>query len=544
MNLDRLAVHARLRSNWESVDLGILLARRHWLQMAILWLLPAAAIFLLLALLFPDSPNWVATFLWWLKPMFERLPLLVLSRALFAEHISYRQALGLFRRANGRDWFSWLSWRRISFTRSFDMPVTVLENSTGKARTTRLALLHRKTASTASWLHIVGAHIEMILILGLAALFYLLIPEQLEIDWLPILSQQDPIYSWIANGSTLLIMAAVAPFYIGGGFMLYIGRRVDLEAWDIEIHFRKMRARLDSKKHAATDKSRAHDKPTVGATSALVCAVILGSAALMGTPQPALADPVTPTHAQELIDETLAEEAFHQTESVSGWRLKEFESREYRFPEWMIAFIEFLEGLGGDDEVEADTETDGAIGPLLAGIIEVLLWAIAATLVLYLLWQFRHTIRRGIGFRPRNKAGSTQQRPQTLFGLDVRSESLPDDVTAEVLKLWHSGAQREALGLLYRASLSHLISHFECDFQDHFTEAECAQLVREEAEQDARLQPALVQFFGLLTATWQQQAYAHRPPASTKLESLCDQWQSVFSPRNIPAAQNDGRATS
>ena len=525
MNLDRLAVRARQRSSWESVDLGILLARRHWLQLMVLWLLPAASLFIVLALLFPGSPNWAIFAIWWLKPAFERLPLLVASRKLFNEPMNNREALAQFRRANRRDWFAWLSWRRLSFTRAFDLPVTVLENAHGKTRATRVSLLHRKAASTASWLHIVGVHVEMILGMGLAALFYLMLPENLEIDWMPILNDNNPVYAWIANGFSLLIMAAVAPFYVCAGFMLYIGRRVDLEAWDIEIHFRKMRARLDANKKRTPKAAAA--KPRTSTATSLVCALGLLLLTIAAGPQPVQAGVATPAQAEEQIDEVLAGDDFHQREEVSSWRLKDFESREYHFPDWFIAFIEWLEGLGNDDDEAEINEGEPGFWPLLAGIIEVLLWVTALSLVAYLLWHFRSHLREMLGYRPRRKIAPAP-RPETLFGLDVRRESLPDDVTAEVLRLWHAGNQRESMGLLYRASLSNLISQFDCPFRDHHTEAECAQLVREEAGADPRLQPALVQFFSVLTATWQRQAYAHRPPASTQLESLCDQWQQVF----------------
>ncbi|WP_299594240.1 hypothetical protein [uncultured Microbulbifer sp.] len=525
MNLDRLAVRARQRSSWESIDLGILLARRHWLQLATLWLLPAAVLFLVLALLFSDSPNWVIFAVWWLKPLFDRLPLLVASRKLFNEPMSNREALVQFRRANRTDWFAWLTWRRLSFTRAFDLPVTVLENARGKARSTRISLLHRKAANAASWLHIVGVHVEMILGMGLAALLYLMLPEQLEIDWMPILNDSNATYAWIANGCSLLIMAAVAPFYVCGGFMLYIGRRVDLEAWDIEIHFRKLRARLDARQQR-TAQPHSTAKTTSTAAS-LVCALSLLFLTTLAGPQPAHADAATPAQSEVLIDEVLAQDEFHQREKVSNWRLRDFESREYRFPDWFIAFIEWLEGLGGDDDIDEGADEDLSIGPLLAGIIEVLLWILAISLVAYLLWHFRDHLRGLLGYRPMKKIAESHT-PETLFGLDVRRESLPDDVTNEVLRLWNAGQQREAMGLLYRASLSNLISRFDCAFRDHHTEAECALLVRQEAERDPRLQPALVQFFGLLTKTWQRQAYAHQPPQSTQLENLCTQWQQVF----------------
>ncbi|MFV8780875.1 DUF4129 domain-containing protein [Microbulbifer sp. SA54] len=519
MNLNQLTVEARLRSNWESVDLGVLLARRHWALMAGLWLLPAAAIYLLAALLVPANPNWGLMAAWWLKPAYERLPLLVVSRQLFGETLGWRQALGLFRQANARDWLSWISVRRLSFTRAFDLPVTVLEGSRGQVRSARISVLHRDGAGTASWLHIVGAHVEMGLLIGIAALSYLMLPEQLEIDWIPLLASDVTLYTWVTNGVYLLAMAAVAPFYICGGFMLYIGRRVALEAWDIEIQFRKLRERLDRQSPAARQRS---PRARAAATTAMVLACSL--AMLLGNPLPANADPVTPAQAQEVIDATLAGEDFHQREEVSGWRLKEFKSSEFRYPEWLIALVEWLEARQTDSD--EPTGEAGDIGPLLAAIVEVLLWLLAAALIAFLLWHFRHHIRRGLGYKPRVPAEKSQ--PETLFGLDVRRESLPEDVTGEVQRLWQAGKQREALGLLYRATLSNLISRYACDFQDHFTESECAQLVRDDAVQDTRLQPALVQFFTLLTATWQRQAYAHRAPQTAHLQSLCNQWREVF----------------
>ncbi|WP_226664411.1 hypothetical protein [Microbulbifer aggregans] len=524
MNLNQLTVEARLRSNWESVDLGIMLARRHWALMASLWLLPAAVVYLLAVVLVPASPNWGLMAAWWLKPVYDRLPLLVVSRQLFGETIGWRQALAHFRQANARDWLAWISIRRLSFTRAFDMPVTVLEGSRGQVRSARISVLHRDSAGTASWLHIVGAHVEMGLLLGIAALSYLMLPEQLEIDWIPLLSTDVTLYTWITNGVYLLVMAAVAPFYICGGFMLYIGRRVALEAWDIEIQFRKLRERLEKQSAAGIGSKR--PRARASATTALLLACSFG--VLLGNPTPAAADPVTPSQAQEIIDETLAGEEFHQREEVSGWRLKEFESSEFRYPEWLIAFVEWLESREIDSEDEHSEAGD--IGPLLAGIIEVLLWVLAISLVIYLLWHFRHHIRRGLGYKP--KTATEKSQPETLFGLDVRRESLPEDVTAEVQRLWRTGNQREALGLLYRATLSNLISRYACDFQDHFTESECAQLVREGATQDSRLQPALVHFFTLLTATWQRQAYAHRAPQTAHLESLCNQWREVFRDEN------------
>src|SRR5207342_1489924 len=37
---------------------------------------------------------------------------------------------------------------------------------------------------------------------------------------------------------------ALEPFYVGAGFGLYLNRRTQLEAWDVELAFRRLRERL------------------------------------------------------------------------------------------------------------------------------------------------------------------------------------------------------------------------------------------------------------------------------------------------------------
>jgi hypothetical protein len=42
------------------------------------------------------------------------------------------------------------------------------------------------------------------------------------------------------------VVLFVEPFYVASGFALYLNRRVELEAWDIEQEFRRAFARKDS----------------------------------------------------------------------------------------------------------------------------------------------------------------------------------------------------------------------------------------------------------------------------------------------------------
>lgn len=520
MDLERLAVRARLRSPWESVDLGIALARRRWGSLFLVWLLPAALVFAGSATFLWESPGLASLLLWWLKPVYDRLPLFIASRALFGERVGAGAALRQFFAQNRRDWFAWLSWRRLSATRSFDMPVTLLEQNSGAARSRRVAVLHRKHAGTATWLTLTLVHLEMILALAVVALIYLFIPEQVQIDWLPFLSSGELWLQWALNGIYLLVMAAVAPFYVVGGFALYIGRRIELEGWDIEIQFRQLRERS-----GRTGRSAA--RRPVAAQLLLLCALGLAGT-LHGGPAQAETG-ATPEQARETVDGILVGEDFHRMETVKRWRLKDFEWKADAFPEWMIASIEWLERLLADDGDDAKDGT--AFGPLIGGLIELLLWTGAIGLLLYLLWRYREPLRESLQFRRREKPGHTP--PETLFGLDVRRSSLPDDVCAEVLRLWAAGDRRNSLGLLYRATLSHLIERYQFEFGDHLTESECAQQVqtRRRHGTDDEQRPvsgALGDFVQQLTGVWQQLAYAHRAPATERVENLCDRWREVF----------------
>ena len=100
MRLEDLTVALRPRSAWEAVELGTALVRRHARAVWRPWLagtLPAFA--LVNAACFAIDAPWLAMLLmWWLKPLFDRIPLYVLSRAVFVEVPGTRATLrGAFR---------------------------------------------------------------------------------------------------------------------------------------------------------------------------------------------------------------------------------------------------------------------------------------------------------------------------------------------------------------------------------------------------------------------------------------------------------------
>src|SRR5690606_31254809 len=67
--------------------------------------------------------------MWWLKPLFDRIPLYVLSRAVFGETPTTRQTLAAQRSWGWRAMRGHLLWRRISLVRALSLPVDLLEGA-------------------------------------------------------------------------------------------------------------------------------------------------------------------------------------------------------------------------------------------------------------------------------------------------------------------------------------------------------------------------------------------------------------------------------
>ncbi|MDE2037333.1 MAG: DUF4129 domain-containing protein, partial [Pseudomonas sp.] len=172
MRLSDASVVIRPRTSWEAMDLGILLAREHRLLLMSSWAIVTLPVFALFSVLLWNHPTTALLLFWWLKPAFDRLPLYILSKALFGETPSLKQALRQSPRLLKGQLLASLTWRRFSLSRSFEMPVVQLEGLQGQARQQRLGVLQQRNAGAARWLTLIGVHLEIALWFGLMAGFY------------------------------------------------------------------------------------------------------------------------------------------------------------------------------------------------------------------------------------------------------------------------------------------------------------------------------------------------------------------------------------
>ncbi|SMF24358.1 hypothetical protein SAMN02745866_01583 [Alteromonadaceae bacterium Bs31] len=538
MDLDRISVEARLRSPWEALDLGFVMARQWWLPLFLSWVVPSGIVFIVLSLIFTKN-SWVPyVVVWWLKPLWDRGPLYIASRRLFGEEAGARDVFRNLWRLYKTDWFVWLTVRRLSVTRSFDMPLTVLEKITKDKRSDRQLVLHRNHSNAATWLTMAGVCIEVFFVIAIFSFMAMMVPEQVEIDYWNLFFEQDTILVWVYNFSIFVSMCLVGPFFAVAGFALYISRRIELEAWDIEIRFRHLASVYEKKRDAIGG-----NKPL---TSLLLCACMLFAGLLVPADHVLAAEPSADEYSEntsssddsmselakadeasvtispaakaskEDMFEILQGDKFHIREVRSGWRLKDFDlpEEEGETPGWFITVLKFI------------WKILKAIGKFFALLLKPLeyivyvLWVLVAILIVYLIYRFREPIGNFVASTEPVKL--EHEAPEVMFGLNVTKESLPDDIPANVRALWQQQDYRAAVSLLYRALLTGLIHDYDFAFEDSHTEGECVTLVQERG--DNVLSPYVVK----LTACWQNLAYGHMVPRWEDVDLLCDSWSKVF----------------
>jgi hypothetical protein len=154
------------------------------------------------------------------------------------------------------------------------------------------------------------------------------------------------------------------------------------------------------------------------------------------------------------------------------------------------------------------------LAPFVKGAAVAALFAAVA----WVLWRFRDRLAGWL--RPGRRAAPLD----TLFGLDIRPESLPEDVGAAAWRLWQAGEARAALALLYRGALANLVHAYGVALHAGSTEGDALRFA-----EDALPGPGSA-FFTELTLAWLRLAYRHEPPGAEAVQALCAGWGRHFRP--------------
>lgn len=555
MRIERLDVVLRARSAWEAMELGSALVRRHAGAIWKPWLLISVPLFALLNLgAWAIDQLWLAGLaLWWLKPVLDRIPLFVISRGVFGDVPRVRDTLRAQLHWGWGPMFGYLSWRRLSPARSVFMPLELLEGASAEQQRQRRRSLGGAVYGHALLLASVCWHFEAMLCLACIAAILMfvpveLLPETVRAAW-ALVGEENPVWADVGlNVFGWLAMTLIEPFFVGAGFGLYLNRRTEIEAWDVEMALRRLRERLG------------------GAAPLLLALVLLAApgaalrahTAAQGVGDPAVAaepqarpapaaqpaqetasdggDIKDPAKAQEKsaddAPEPIALDDIFDTVPAADARFDRAADRAYQDP-----LLSGKRSIGywkkrdrndnDDDEKKPDpAKPDPRFGRgLLASVAAVFafvgewgMWLLAGMLVLVLLLTARHWLPWMRGSGRKRAAVETPVAHAPVLS----AEPLPDDVATSARRLWREGRQRDALALLYRASVATVCERANLALPPGATEAQCLRASRrlpDDADRD---------LFARMVRTWQYAAYGGRLPDDDAFDGLLDALQQQY----------------
>jgi hypothetical protein len=226
------------------------------------------------------------------------------------------------------------------------------------------------------------------------------------------------------------------------------------------------------------------------AVVALACCA--GLIALFAVPEIAVAAP-DETEILDALDRVRADPNISPERKVSTLKWLDKDDPEQREePGW----FKWLEGLFA----------------WIGSASRLIVWGVIAVL-LGLLALFLKRVLSGIELGSQQAQAS--HAPTHVQELDIRPESLPDQIGAAVLALWERNDHRAALALLYRSLLSRLVYSHGVPIRESTTEADCLRLAV------PRLHSDVAEYTTKLVRVWQHAVYGAREPATEEVRALC-----------------------
>jgi hypothetical protein len=238
MQINELALRMRPRTPMEAADLGVRLCQNVAREVYVCyWIvgLPVAA----MCLATFEIAGWLpGVLLWWAKPWLDRTILFVLSRAAFGQTTTPAELW----EARRQIWWSQLlpsvTTRRLSPWRSFTQPVHQLEGL--PLNQTRRRVLQIRGGKTGPATLMTGAFstAETVLTLAVVSLIFWFMPGPEQAGSL-FTAQTAAFIELPSTFAYVVVVLFLEPFYVAAGFAMYLNRRTQLEAWDIEQELRR-----------------------------------------------------------------------------------------------------------------------------------------------------------------------------------------------------------------------------------------------------------------------------------------------------------------
>ena len=294
------------------------------------------------------------------------------------------------------------------------------------------------------------------------------IPDGQDAAWRQAIEAWDPAFAMeipllITRTVVVCVMVGISltdVFVTGAGFGVYINNRTWIEGWDVELAFKRMARRLGQ------------------------VALVVVSFFLLGGPARGEAE----RDPARLIQEVKADAAF-KVHTVTDRIPKPAKKSQAVLPLEVVEIV-----------------TRVFVICAVVGLLALLGWMV---------WKNRHVFRLGGPGKPNE---NPSQAARVVMGMEVSPHTLPADVPAAAWELWQAGRHQEALGLLYRGSISRVMEAGRVEIQESDTEGDC---LRRVTEAGAAAHP---DYFLGITGSWIRLAYAGVRPEDSEVRALCGQW--------------------
>jgi hypothetical protein len=488
MRLEDVTAEIRPRSPWEAIDLGLAMVRRDAGKLAVCWLVTALPVHLLVLWLMRDA-LWLGVFiLWWLRPVFARVGLFFLSRALFGERPSIREVLRAWPAMWWRRIAYRLVWARFSPWRVLTAPVEELEHLRGSAYRQRCAQLLAIGGGAAFGLLAVSLVLTAIGVVSLITLGLMFVPEEVTTQWtadseLWLQTAEisvAPGLQWLLGCVVLLVFAAVDSLATGAGFGLYVNSRTLTEGWDIELALKRMRERLG-----------AVSRP---AGLLLVTLLLLAAHPSAGAVEASGAVAAgTGTQAGGGIQEVLAD------------------------PDFKVHTVEEQVPVADPGSRWLRSSMQGAFGAVFGAASMLVGWFLLVLLVAGVVWLIVRYWPKSDG-APVAQAEPLKRQVRTVMGMDIAADSLPADIPAAAWRAWQIGRHQEAMSMLYRGAIGAFVSQVQLEIEEGDTERDCLRRVGLLGTGPQS------RYFAGLTDAWISLAYGRSVPQDGEMQALCRDW--------------------
>jgi hypothetical protein len=246
---------------------------------------------------------------------------------------------------------------------------------------------------------------------------------------------------------------------------------------------------------------RSHiDVPVVAMAAVLTAALSFGAAAVQQEPSHAKAATFGQAEITRAIATVKADPNLATQRTIKTLRWTRTAAKRSRMPAWLIWIVGLFRWLDQS--------------------ARLLVWGAAAGLAALLVVYIVRTVRGHGGRRSEERFVA----PTHVRDLDIRPESLPDDVGTAARVLWDRGDHRGALALLYRGMLSRFAHVHRIPIRDSSTEGDCLAMSASHLTQGGR------EYASCLVRVWRRFVYGGHDAQAAAVYLLCDGFASALEP--------------